>query len=87
MSIIFFFSALLSLAVQAQNPELVPVASERFLVRLQYLTPRNFLGKNVYEPFGLNTCYVRKELLSKLKLLEPTLKKKGKKLILWDCYR
>lgn len=84
---IVFLLLFLSSPGLTQVPSLVKVQGEPFLVQLQYLRADNFLKKNVYEPFGLNACYVRPELHKKLRALIPVLKHQKKKLIFWDCYR
>jgi len=72
---------------QAKEPPLVVLEGPSFLLSLQYNTDHNFLKKNVYRDFNLDKCYVHPDLAERLKKLEPALKAKGLKLVLWDCYR
>lgn len=71
----------------AKAPALVVLEGPVFLVSLQYNTEQNFLKKNVYREFGLDRCYVHPELAARLRRLEPQLKERKLKLLLWDCYR
>lgn len=63
------------------------ITGDRFIVDLRYNTDDNFLHKNVYKKFGIDRCWLHPETANRLLTLEPQLKKKHLKLVLWDCYR
>jgi len=60
---------------------------ERFISDMKYNSEDNFLMKNVYKDFGIEYIYVHKALYEKLKALEPVLKQKNIKLVIFDAYR
>ncbi|MDR1695410.1 MAG: M15 family metallopeptidase [Endomicrobium sp.] len=60
---------------------------ERFITDMKYNSEDNFLKKNVYKDFGIDSVYVHKEVYDKLKALEPVLKEKKLKLVIFDAYR
>ncbi|MCL2144643.1 MAG: M15 family metallopeptidase [Endomicrobia bacterium] len=60
---------------------------ERFISDMKYNSEDNFLKKNVYKDFGIESVYVHKEVYDKLKALEPVLKEKKLKLVIFDAYR
>jgi D-alanyl-D-alanine dipeptidase len=60
---------------------------ERFHIDLRYQTKNNFLKTDVYAPFGLTDCFLRKEMVTALKQLVEPLEKEKIKLLVWDCYR
>jgi D-alanyl-D-alanine dipeptidase len=71
----------------AGDEPLVKLEDERFILDLRYKTPDNFLKTDVYGPLGLDACYVLPELKEKVIKLVPELRKRGLKLIFWDCFR
>ena len=78
----------LSIAVLAAAPApLVDVASRipDAVVDLRYATPDNFIKKQVY-PKGARALLVP-EAADKLAAAAEALRKKGFRLLLWDCYR
>ncbi len=83
------FSILIAVAaVSAQAAEaLIKVSGPAFVNDLRYNTEQNFLKKNVYKDFGLNACYVQKDMYSALQKLEKLLIEKKLKLVFWDCWR
>ncbi len=60
---------------------------DRFITDMKYNSEDNFLKKNVYKDFGIESAYVHKEVYDKLKALEPVLKEKKLKLVIFDAYR
>lgn len=60
---------------------------ERFILDMKYNSEDNFLKKNVYKDFGIEACYVHKDLYEKLKSLEPVLKEKKLKMVIFDTFR
>ena len=60
---------------------------ERFILDLKYNSEDNFLKKNVYKDFGIESVYVHKEVYDKIKSLETILKEKKLKLVIFDAYR
>lgn len=63
------------------------VTGERFIIDLKYNSEDNFLHKNVYLEFGINSCYVRPEVYEKLQAMIPVLEKMKLKIVFFDCYR
>ena len=79
---------------QAAEPDPVEQATglkkltgARFIPDLKYAGTDNFLGKDVYTPFGLDACYVHPEAHERLMRLVPFLEKENMRLVLYDCYR
>ena len=60
---------------------------ERFISDMKYNSEDNFLKKNVYKDFAIEYIYVHKEVYDKLKALEPVLREKKLKLVIFDAYR
>jgi hypothetical protein len=70
------FGILLGLTVPlfaAEAPTLQIVTGDRFIIDLRYDTENNFLHKNVYRPFGLNQCFVHRDMREHLEKLEKPL--------------
>ncbi|MFI3241960.1 MAG: M15 family metallopeptidase [Alphaproteobacteria bacterium] len=63
------------------------VNHERFIIDLMYNSINNSFYKNLYEPFGLNKCYVLPDLYDKLMKLIPVLEKEKLKLVIYDTLR
>lgn len=74
-------------AVGAAPSALVEIRDPAFILDLRYNTADNFLKKNVYADYGLDRCYVHRDLAERLNRLIPLLQKEGFKLVFWDCYR
>ena len=60
---------------------------DMFIIDMKYNSEDNFLKKNVYKDFGIESAYVHQDVYDKLKTLEPVLKKKKLKLVIFDAYR
>lgn len=85
---VILFSLIFGLTSFAEPVQgLVILEGDPFVVSLQYNTDFNFLKKNVYREFALNRCYVHPDLQAALQKLSPSLKERGLKLVMWDCYR
>ena len=70
-----------------QQTGLKKIRGDRFITNLKYATPDNFLHTAVYKQFGLSACYVHEDVLKKLQKIEPLLREKRLKLVLFDCFR
>ena len=66
---------------------LVKLSGERFILDLKYASAENFLGQDVYSPFGLAACYVHPDLRDKLATLHALLAAEGLRLVIYDCFR
>ena len=75
------------LCIFAETTELELINGDRFILDLRYNTADNFLKTNVYGKFGLDKCYVRPEMATKLTQLGELLRERKLKLLIYDCYR
>lgn len=60
---------------------------ERFIINMKYNSTDNFLKKNTYKDFGIESCYLLPQVHEKIQSLAPALKEQKLKLIVYDCYR
>lgn len=60
---------------------------ERFIINMKYNSTDNFLKKNTYKDFGIESCYLLPEVYEKIQALSPVLKAEKLKLVIYDCYR
>jgi len=82
-----FTGAFLFSTLVFANEELIKVSGPNSILDLRYNTEQNFLKKNVYKDFCLETCYVHPDLYPALQKVEKILTQKKLKLVFWDCWR
>jgi D-alanyl-D-alanine dipeptidase len=85
-SFLLFFAFLFP-SSSAGAAKLTVIEGDRFILDLRYNSENNFLKQNVYKEFGLNQCRALRRIKQGLLRIEPELRKRKLKLVLFDCYR
>ena len=63
------------------------VSGEYFINDLSYAKDENFLHHKFYHKFGMNDCYVHKDIYPNILKLQELLKKHNVKAMMFDCFR
>ncbi len=63
------------------------VSGEYFINDLSYAKDENFLHHKFYQKFGINDCYVHKDIYPNILKLEQLLKEHNVKAMIFDCFR
>ena len=66
---------------------LVKITSPYFINDLSYNRDNNFLHHAFYYKFGINDCYVHKDIYPNMQKLEQILKQKKLRAVMYDCFR